>query len=165
MGLRHRFSWRANKCSSYTVFTCSSSAVLNDASKTSQITPSTSMWGTRSVSAKAKGQYILLESKRFFTLHRFSLNAHFLTHVGWDFANETLRLLSLCANEREDGAAYGTQMKEKKSIMSWTVTKWSKGRGLLFGEDRWILRTTHAMSPATAERYPWLCSFESAKIL
>lgn len=29
-----------------------------------------------------------------------------------------LRLLSLCANEREDGAAYGTQMKENKSIMS-----------------------------------------------
>lgn len=46
-------------------------------------------------------------------------------------------------------------MKKKKSIISWTVTKWFKGRGLLFREERWILKTTHTTSPATAERYPW----------
>lgn len=75
-------------------------------------------------------------------------------HVGWDFANETLPLLSLCPSEKEDGAVYGIQMKEVNIMNS----KWSKGRGLLFKEERWILRTTYAKSPATANRFPWLCA-------
>ena len=96
-----------------------------------------------------------LPSNRFLTLSRFNVNAPFLSHVGSDFAIEPLPFLWAYVLKGGWGSIRCT--KEEKSIILWTVTKWSKGRGLLFREKRWIHRTTHARSPATAGRYPWLC--------
>lgn len=109
------------RCSTYRVFTWSSSTVLNDNTLKPQSDDGLQCEGPRMSVLRQK------ENKSHFQathplLFPGSISLPLPCWLGLCYGTSALSL-SLCVNEKEDGAAYGAQSKEDKSTVSWTVTK------------------------------------------